>query len=200
MNRPYKIFYFNIVEIALALAVIGIGIAGIMTLFPVALNASRDSVGDNNAPLVAEEMLTYIEARANAETDVGWTGSGIIGQLPITKPNNSPTAVNEVPFDAAHNINGTNIYMVNNSLYGILLTSTNAGGQEVTDFSAIIRVWKQQIPAGSLYIEGNMVPSAALGYQYGADVFVEVSWPSEKPYGQREKRVYMLELFNPNLS
>jgi len=204
MRKARKIFYFNIVEVALALAIVGIGVAGIMALFPVALNASRDAIGDNNAPDVAEQMLTYIQARANADTDMDWAsgGNNVIGALSTLKPWDTASKTGEVNFETASQIAGTNIYTSSDKgVFGILQKTTTTDGttkKEVVDFSAIIRIWKQQIPSSSLNVEGTLYASA-LDYKYGADVFVEVSWPSEKPYGQREKRVYMLELFNPNL-
>ena len=54
-------FYYNLVEITLAMAVVGIGIAGIMALFVPALDSSRESVAENYSSQVAESLLAYIE-------------------------------------------------------------------------------------------------------------------------------------------
>lgn len=65
-NKRYR--YFNIVEVALALAVVGLGMASILALFPVGLSASRNAIGNNCSADVAEEFMGYIKSFAEAST------------------------------------------------------------------------------------------------------------------------------------
>lgn len=181
--RKIRIQFFNIVEVALALAIVGIGIAGIMSLFPVALNASRDSVGDNNAPDVAEQFLSFLEAKCVASTD--WT-SGTVNNIP------NWNAVRPAEPSSWTDITGTNI-KENTSNLNYYKVEQKTG--TIIDFSAIVRVWKDTIKNFS--IEGQTV--ASVPQKYAIAIYAEISWPAEKPYANREKRIYYLGIFNPNL-
>jgi type II secretory pathway pseudopilin PulG len=74
MSKEKK--YFNMIEVTLAIAIVGLGIAGIMSLFPVGLNATRDAVGDNYAADSAEDFLNYISQAAQADWTI-ITGGGL---------------------------------------------------------------------------------------------------------------------------
>ncbi|OGV55697.1 MAG: hypothetical protein A2017_03185 [Lentisphaerae bacterium GWF2_44_16] len=181
MNKIKKAF--NMVEITLAIAVIGIGVAGVMSLFPVALNASRDAVGNNYAPDIANQFLNYVSMQCNNDwnTNISTTAGG--GIITETVPTND---------DGATSWSATAISSIytcpTSGLYKITQGSASA-----TDFMAAVKVWKTQVTG--IYVYGT---SYNLTYQYGAQLHVEVSWPIEKPYAQREKRYYSLEIFNPS--
>jgi type II secretory pathway pseudopilin PulG len=57
----YRKKFFNMVEIVLAIAVIAFGMSSILVLFPVGLNASRDSVADNYSSCSVEQFISYIQ-------------------------------------------------------------------------------------------------------------------------------------------
>ena len=179
-----RIQYFNIVEIALALAIVGIGVAGIMSLFPVALNASRDSVGDNNAPDVAEQFMAYTNGMLLSTAAPDWTS--LINNIPdtTTRPDDSSASWDDSK--TLGNITPSS-NCITSGLYRVLQKSG-----DIADFSGVVWVRRAQIP--NFYLEGQ---SATVPYILGLGLYVEVSWPMEKPYVQREKRIYYLEIFNP---
>lgn len=196
--KKLRVQFFSIVEVALALAIVGIGVAGIMSLFPVALNASRDSVGDNSAPDVAEQFLSFIEAKAYSTATTDWSTAGFIiadmkdytsasGSGYFNDDQTDATAWGTTPISniSSKTFGGTTLYKI--------VQSSGAG--LIPDFSGIIRIWKAQIP--TLHVEAA---SPNVPYKYGAALYVEISWPAEKPYTSREKRTYYLELFNPDAS
>ncbi|HRU02447.1 MAG TPA: hypothetical protein P5239_12180, partial [Victivallales bacterium] len=75
MRKPLQ-HPFNMVEIALALAVIGIGIAGVMALFPVGFNSVRDAMAENYSADIAEEFLAQISRECKNDWDTWvWTGA-----------------------------------------------------------------------------------------------------------------------------
>ncbi len=180
--------YFNMVEVALALAVVGIGIAGIMSLFPVALNANRQAIGDNYSPDVANLFLSYVEVLCNQNDDWSVTGS-FANSLPTTKPSESITeSFNSSPISSTW----SNIFSSGTSgLYNVSMTTDG-----ITDFNAVIRMWRTQITG--LYVNSSN-PSVNVPYKYGMGIHIEITWPKEKPYDQRYKRDYYLEFFNPNI-
>ena len=57
-KTPKSAFYgFTLIEITLAIGIVAIGMAGVMALFPIGLNASRDAIGDNYSSSISEQFL-----------------------------------------------------------------------------------------------------------------------------------------------
>lgn len=211
MMKKIRIQYFNIVEIALALAIVGIGIAGIMSLFPVGLNASRDAVGDTYAPDIAEQIFGYVQMGCANDTRPDWTTGSATSpgmtfvtdaNLPQTKP---LATASEAP---TTQIAGTNLWSTTApGVFCVIQKTGVAPNPEITDFSAVIRIWKNyfkttvngitnvECSIRQLNIEGSNLD---IPLKYGVAVYLEISWPAEKPYEFREKRNYAIELFNQN--
>lgn len=63
MKRKLVMFRFNMVEVALALVILAIGLSSVMVLFPVGLKASRGSVAENNLADIAERVGSYLQSR-----------------------------------------------------------------------------------------------------------------------------------------
>ncbi|WP_302812132.1 type IV pilus modification PilV family protein [Victivallis vadensis] len=72
MKYAIKRHYFNMIEVALALAIIAIGLSSILVLFPVGLNANKSSIANNNLADVAEYMIGYLRAY----TIANWNSDG----------------------------------------------------------------------------------------------------------------------------
>ena len=60
---------FNLIEITMAIAVVGIGIAGIMALFPPAIEANRTADNQNYLGQVSETLMGYLEAEIFSDFD-----------------------------------------------------------------------------------------------------------------------------------
>ena len=63
--RKHK-FYFNMVEIALAIAIIAIGVSSIMVLFPIGINATRAAMDETNCPDAAEFTARFVRGKVLA--------------------------------------------------------------------------------------------------------------------------------------
>ena len=63
--RKHK-FYFNMVEIALAIAIIAIGVSSIMVLFPIGINATRAAMDETNFPDAAEFTARFVRGKVLA--------------------------------------------------------------------------------------------------------------------------------------
>ena len=183
--------YFNMVEIALAMAVVGLGIAGIMSLFPVGINASRDAVADNYSADAADQLLHYLAAASQSN----W---GLVTGLSTTPPTitDSDTSTNWTHSAGLPDnlYNSTNTGVTN--VYGI-----KQGSDGNIDFIAHLKIWKSQITGD--YWNGNKTGSNKAGsanipYTKAARINLEISWPVSKPYSAREKRYYSIEVFNNN--
>lgn len=192
---------FNLVEITLAMGVIGMGIAGVMALFQLGMSHSRDAVGDNYAADAAEIFIAYITQMA--AVDSAWDASGLKGSLNIVETDNKPdpTATTDVPsYSGWAAITGTNLWSCSVPVRGLFRLTQ--GSATVTDFDAVIRVWQTQIGASSASLNEGIYIGASHqdidDRSYGVGINVEVSWPRGKPYASREKRYYYFEVFNPN--
>ena len=84
-----KIHKFNMVEIALAIAIIAIGISAILVLFPIGINATRAAMDENSSTDVAEYIANFVRgkhlARWKAEFDT-WNNGGKTGPLKFEPP------------------------------------------------------------------------------------------------------------------
>lgn len=59
-----KTFRFNMVEIALAIAIIAIGISSVLALFPIGINATREAMNNDFFPETAEYVTNYFRGAA----------------------------------------------------------------------------------------------------------------------------------------
>jgi type II secretory pathway pseudopilin PulG len=193
--------FFNMIELTLAIAVVGIGMVGIMALFPVGVNASRDAVGDNYAADSVEQMLTYI-ATACQDTPAtlnNWTT--YVGTVATDGRIKEYAYASQLYDDnitvPTTRISNTNIFTttLGNDIYGIKQPATGNA-----DFTAHVKLWKAKIE--NMTIAGSTIPELPyynVTHNIGAArIYAEVSWPVEKPYSKRTKRTYSLELFKQN--
>ncbi len=193
--------FFNLVEVALAIAVMGIGVAGIMALFPVGMNSSRDAIAENYAADSADFFISYIE-RECKESDASWqnyiqrlySNGGFYSMSDSTPAPDFFTAsvesgISTTPI-ADINSDGIKVYnhTTNSSLYRV-----TQGAGTCTDYDAIIRIWKTAV-VSTLY-SGDWTSYSDTDYGTSAGLNVEMSWPAGAPYSQRSKRCFYKEVF-----
>lgn len=192
MNRVSKSFirFFNMVEVTLAIAVVGIGVAGIMSLFPVAVSSTRDSIADNYSADIADQIIAYVSALAAQEK---WSSGSSTFKTKI--PFGDPDSTGPAPGTTCSTQvlpNNENIYAGSAGIFKVLMKSST-----VTDFSAYVKVWRAQLPA--VYIAGVTAQAGwDLNNTYGAGIHIEISYPAEAPYVQRKKMHYYFEVSNPD--
>ena len=58
--------YFNLIEIALAIAIIAVGMSSVLVLFPAGLNAVNSAAADNSAPDAVHSRARYTTSVARA--------------------------------------------------------------------------------------------------------------------------------------
>lgn len=179
---------FTMVEITLSLAVIGIGVAGIMALFPVGFNATRDAMGENYSADSSGYLLHYMQQEY--KKDNTWPTSESLATAKSGCSESSTWTSLGAPFDA--------LYTAGTSTFGI-----KQGSAAITDFSAYCKVWTSQPMLAGGGTPGNPPPAPvrlfAAGvndnYEKAVRFNIEISWPMEKPYAARMKRFYCLEAF-----
>ena len=212
--------FFNLVEVALAIGVAGIGIAGVMALFPVGLNASRDAMAENYCGDAAEQLMSYISAYCKA-SNANWNST--IYSVGDGPPNYIPSGAGTLPLEVSKSPSYTTDLLeqaatwctaIDGSIYCVGTGTTPANFQlfkivrksgNYEDFAAAVRLWKgpitklqaEMVAAGAAATPTVVVPAGG-SYRYGTALYAEVSWPMSKPYSKREKRYFYKEIFNPN--
>jgi len=224
MKRRLIKHYFNMVEIALALAVLAIGISSILVLFPVGINANRSAIADNNLADISEFLMGYLRAGCNAEWEkiaADENSSPADGDYSFSSAANmatSLTAVTETTLEkygdksgidpATTTYTGTanqiadNLYRVPTSdkQNSVFLYKQMSG--DIVDFAAIVKVWRDTSSDVSFYSRTavdaiqKINPSVSQLRPYTTALCIEISWPAQAPYAQREKRLFRQEIFN----
>ena len=178
---------FNLIEIALAIGILVIGLTAIISLFPLGFQGVRDSIGENYSSETADSMLAYIARTAYNDWGTDDT-PGVIynsSEIPTVKPVSALT-------------NTTGWAQLEGDIYN---PSADAGvyglkiiAGDITDFTGEALLWKSNVKG----IRAAGEDIADLNYDEAAALHLEVSWPVEKPYAQRAKNTYYFELFNFN--
>lgn len=162
---------FNLIEITMAIAVVGIGIAGIMALFPPAIEANRSADNQNYLGQVSETLMGYLEAE-------------------IFSDFNKVRALSETKTEPAVSLKENTTSLADKGIYG-LRTTTNGNVLYIESpdgrVNAFIAIWR----------DSSSVPGVESGTEeYSRRVYVEVSWPAARPYDSREKKLYVFDVFN----
>lgn len=197
-----KRFYFNMIEILLAIAILSIGISSVMVLFTSGLRANNSTVHANALPDAVESSLSQIRLLSVLySSENGW------GDFVKNMPSTFGTE-NSDDFDVKNN---PNIFLLQgrSAKYNFLYRQFGAGDGEnaVEVFSAVIRVKRRShnIPVVNP-MTGDVISKDSQFYKDAeiedrlndsyADVEVEISYPADRPYAAREIKNFRLELYN----
>ena len=246
--------YFNMVEIALALAVLAIGMSSILVLFPVGINANKSAIADNNLADIGEYLMGYLRAGCAAE----WAKiakdkkeaeeAAEAGGDPVSAPsenefffsNKIATSYNQVK-DLGEPKNSTKYQgidplsddykkdgdlWITDNLYWLKINETDPIKKkyknsvflykqmtgDIVDFAAVVKVWREEYsfyalnPEDNDYTRVTVSPGTSGSVDpdsdsdsvnlYATVLCIEISWPAQAPYDQREKRLFRQEIFN----
>lgn len=205
-------FYFNLIEISLAIAVIAVGLSSIMVLFPVGVKANSAAVADNNIPDIAGEFMGSLQAQVAGEIEQQQSaGAGEIVLYNVLHDTfniremttgDSPGNWTEVsPGSALSYSNGTpRMYKFDQ----FSTVKVNGVDEKVVDFSAEIRLGLDSyndffFNGSAASIAGNAAQVAEVK-KYFVGVNMEISWPADIPYKQRKAlgnfKTFRLEFYN----
>lgn len=181
---------FSLIEIMVALGVVLIGICSVMVLFPVAANASRDSAVEIESAHAAEQFLNYMKYQF--ENNPAWLANRI--------DSSKPTAESEISED------GKWTREQFNSSLRILAFHDNDTEHKGVFQQLLIRSEENvnlsdKDSATTLSSFDDIVDKRLMLYvwyvpqsSHKATVHLEVSWPAEIPYANRQKNQYILDL------
>lgn len=144
-----RVFRFNMIEIALALVILAVGLSSVLVLFPIGANASNSSVADNNLANVAEQVMAYLQSELTAPAN--WTKNGESKNVSIgefdSDPENADTAIPKTDAfgadDKVANMDGLLKKTIGGQTYYLYRQYADIGGADdstrVVDFEAMIR-------------------------------------------------------------
>lgn len=202
---------FNMIEVALAMAIIAFGMTSILGLYPVGINAARNAIAENSSIDTVEQFVGYIKSRAEVNSSgfdsLFSTSTGVlptITGLPSDATINTATAnfLRDFRVDRTINqISGFSLYYSDPLDPSIYFVVQGPEGSVNCDFMGMLKVWRSPV-AMSFRIDSSTVANPIrvntdLNYGWGGGLNIEISWPLQKPYNEREKRYYYIEVIRP---
>ena len=192
---------FNLIEVAIAIGIMAIGITALLALFPIGFERSRDAIGENYCADAADSLFAYIARKANSShPGCGWE---IVAGLPVSKVSIKADSIQGNGFDFGDEADSEgDIYYdvsdkntdnddvgADSGVYGIKVKTGN-----VVDFTGEALMWKTPLPAVQISEDTPIyIPETkAVGLN------IEISWLVERPYAKRKKNYYYFELHNQN--
>gem|GEM_PF-3223523 len=164
---------FNLIEVTMAIAIVGIGIAGIMALFPPAIEANKAANNQNYIGLVANSFLGYLEDKILNDFNKVKNLSASNPEPANTLWTGSKTSLGPQGFPGLYTT-------TNNSVFAV----ESADGT----VNALIAMWQ----SGTAAVEGFTTSDTNKVRR----VYIEASWPAVLPYANRQKKLYIYDVFN----
>lgn len=182
--------HFNLIEIALALGILSIGLLGTLGLFSVGLNSNRDAIGRNYSADSADEILHQLAATVKKD----WAR---VEDLEEGTPPDMPTPG---PLDSAWSSisESGNFYqqtVPDGIVYRMQQTSIAASSDSVVDFDAMVRIWRTPTEVWEYDSVARTWDSVIdEDYERGLMMNVEMSWPALVPFSVRQKAYFTMEV------
>lgn len=206
--------HFSMLEVLLAIVVVGVGLAVLMLLFPVAARTANDTIDNNYVPMVASSFITYTLSSVDADKikyskiQNASSNNKPIEAIPdLDKIETKCKKLGSVSADAEP----ISFYSYPASAqypegFCVVIKGCDASGKyTVVDFAAAAKLEKATAANldGILYYNNDVYSSNsnsqvdALGSSTFTDKFARfiltVSWPLEVPPAARKSRVFIIE-------
>ena len=207
-----KRFYFNLIEILLAIGIIAVGLSSAMVLFTSGLRVNNDAARSGVLPDAAEAVLSEVRRKAVEEaTAEGWgtwpsatdfaTGGVLLSSFTTTGDAAGKTVI----------VNGNTLLYRQLKVTELYDSGTKKGQPKAwePEFSVIAEVRNVTSAAPSITVSNPRTPGEELPVNLLKDVDeqsalprcrklleVRLSYPAELPMASREVHFFRLELFN----
>ena len=184
---------FNLIEVTMAIAIVGIGIAGVMALFPPAIEASKNADFHNYTGTMVENIAVYVGFNLKRDWSFkdNYKGKDDTGS---TKPDDTK----KTPDDWGAIDGCPGVYKSSENKEDLLGIKSEDGS-----IAAHVRIWKESNSNLSKgYFNGAGTGGAAaeeitFGDDYRVRLVFELSWPIAKAYADREKQEFIYEFNKP---
>ena len=196
---------FNLIEVTMAIAIVGIGIAGVMALFPPAIEANKTANFQNFTGTLVDNIAVYLgyELKRNWSTFKGnfKVKSSAFEPEPQTniETTDGATEDKKVGWKTMTGFPGIfQPYDKNKNLHSDWLGLKSEDGS----IAAHVRIWKEpndKLSKGYFNGAGSGSPAEQItfGDDYRIRLVIELSWPIAKAYADREKQEFVYEFNKP---
>jgi hypothetical protein len=180
---------FNMIEVVISLFIILLIVMGIMFIFPSSVENNKISIDNVTASDSASDIREYIQTQLHNNLD-------FLNSIPDEK---NLSIDNELSYSEKNLMNNTSNYLyfqTDNPIQefdplihdsGIFLLERKTVKSK--DFISYCRMWKEV----ELYNEDGSTPTDWLPKK--VKIYIELSWPIEKPYSERKNLIVSLDHF-----
>lgn len=173
-----RLRFFNLIEITMAIAVVGIGIGGVMALFPPAIEANKVANTLNFTGNVVDNLVSYVRYKILTDNFASQLKEKSVAEEPSVD-----TDISE--WTAIPNFSGIYTIAGKTTVFGVKSTDET--------ISAHVRIWKAAENAfaekcNKFYMDKTLKEIPISGRE---QYVVELSWPVAKPYADREKQLFL---------
>ena len=194
MKKILKKQFFNLIEVTMAIAVVGIGIAGVMAMLPPAIEANKSADYNNYTGDVVSTLASYME------TELRRNWSTALSSIPSSKP--STTALQFTPADDDSSKEETDRrWKTITGLNGIYRIHATAAGSHTPGVFGV-KSMDESVRANILVWRDGTGPvleyhgsSGQTVTPTGARVVFELSYPAGLPYAQRTIKQFVYEFY-----
>lgn len=207
--RKYR---FNLIEVVLAIVILSLGMASVFVLFPAGLSNHRTAMAENSIADMAELVISRVRAEAALKAEAGGFGSLTFKKLDDFE------AEPEFDFDAS----GSDPWTFkdcgkdtpSDAGYYFVRQLSGPTGNQYVDFAAVARVYLDENFENELFVPFSV--SGDVRYVKDCDLsgsdtdqirtlalndmilplVIEISYPADRPYADREKAYFRFEIFN----
>ena len=211
-------FNFNLIEILLAVVILSLGMTSVFVLFPAGLSNHKTAVAENSFADLAEFIISRVRAEVAMSSDhekVSYTFD--TPDASVMEDSSGWVEVDE---------EGTLMKKNGNSCTYLVRQLSGPADDRYTDFSAVALIYRENTEnanADPFFGSELMVPedysSAPKSFKdmksagttvatatmreldlsdFVIPMVLEISYPANKPYADREKVYFRFEIFNEN--
>ena len=203
--------FFNLLEIALAMAVIAIGLSGVMSLYALGAKTHQAAIADNQVANIAEYFFAYLKAQITKNSTIENENFNLPeNYVKLIGSNSLPDHIKNVNNIQKEDLTLTNtnwtqtpndeqIYK-HNTHTGVFLYQQKTGDN--VDFSALIFVYEDNIDNISLkratetLNQWQTFTNSDLFKPYAKSICIDISYPAELSWESRKTITFKTEIFN----
>lgn len=222
--KKTRVYRFNLIEIMLAIVIIALGMTSVFVLFPAGLSNHRTAMAENSIADIAELVISRVRAEnALSVTDDGFS-SDVATKFPerseLFTQENGKEVLKEpanLDWEADLDKDAPWTFIPVDGSKGLYMARQISGpkGNHFVDFSAMVAIyrddtldneifvpmkWDSQMHFGDVEKDGSGNESGDIKdletAKFILPLVMEISYPAELPYEEREKKYFRFEIFN----
>ena len=217
--KKRRIYRFNLIEIMLAIVILALGMTSVFVLFPAGLSNHRTAMAENSIADVAELVISRIRAESALSVTKEGFSSEVLNRFPERSElfDAADKLKEPASIDWEDGLTSSDPWTLKEVSSGLFMARQISGpqGNHFVDFSAMVAVYKDDTLDNEIFVpmkwDSQMhfgdVEKSGTGTNSGQikdletgnfilPLVMEISYPAELPYDEREKAYFRFEIFN----